>query len=182
MSEAAAAPSSDPEPTPRFELLTSCEEKARQKWVKNTKQSLLSSLPPIISKDTKFSHALQERLTTQIESEIAESLKRTYADLDLKSKLAKLDEICKKAKEEREGAEGKENSGGNVEKKRAWRPSGSAADDQAAHDVTNVHHRLKSIQTDLLDDIKKENDELRSRVNELQSSIESGEKEILTAI
>ena len=82
--------------------------------------SLLSSLPPTISKDTKFSHALQERLTTQIESEIAESLKRTYADLDLKSKLAKLDEICKKAKEEREGAEGKENSGGNVEKKRAW--------------------------------------------------------------
>ena len=46
--------------------------------------------------------------------------------------------------------------------------------------MTNVHHRLKSIQTDLLDDIKKENDELRSRVNELQSSIESGEKEILT--
>ena len=82
--------------------------------------SLLSSLPPTISKDSKFSHALQERLTTQIESEIAESLKRTYADLDLKSKLAKLDEICKKAKEEREAAEGKENSGGNVEKKRAW--------------------------------------------------------------
>ena len=79
--------------------------------------SLLSSLPPTISKDTKFSHALQERLTTQIESEVAESLKRTYADLDLKSKLAKLDEICKKAKE---GAEGKENSSGNVEKKRAW--------------------------------------------------------------
>ena len=46
--------------------------------------------------------------------------------------------------------------------------------------MTNVHHRLKSIQTDLLDDIKKENDELRSRVNELQSSIESGEREILT--
>ena len=82
--------------------------------------SLLSSLPPTISKDTKFSHALQERLTTQIESEIADSLKRTYADLDLKNKLAKLDEICKKAKEEREGAAGKENSGGNVEKKRAW--------------------------------------------------------------
>ena len=58
------------------------------------------------------------------------------------------------------------------------RPSGNAADDQAAHDVTNVHHRLKSIQTDLLDDIKKENDELRSRVNELQSSIERGEREI----
>ena len=46
--------------------------------------------------------------------------------------------------------------------------------------MTNVHHRLKSIQTDLLDDIKKENDELRSRANELQSSIESGEREILT--
>ena len=44
--------------------------------------------------------------------------------------------------------------------------------------MTNVHHRLKSIQTDLLDDIKKENDELRSRVNELQSSIERGEREI----
>ena len=59
------------------------------------------------------------------------------------------------------------------------RPSGNAADDQAAHDVTNVHQRLKSIQMDLLDDIKKENDELRSRVNDLQSSIESGEREIL---
>ena len=46
--------------------------------------------------------------------------------------------------------------------------------------MASVHHRLKSIQTDLLDDIKKENDELRSRVNELQSSIESGEMEILT--
>ena len=46
--------------------------------------------------------------------------------------------------------------------------------------MANVHHRLKSIQTDLLDDIKRENDELRSRVNELQSSIESGEREILT--
>ena len=82
--------------------------------------SLLSSLPPTISKDSKFSHALQERLNTQIESEIAESLKRTYADLDLKSKLAKLDEVCKKAKEEREGAAGKENAGDNVVKKRAW--------------------------------------------------------------
>lgn len=59
------------------------------------------------------------------------------------------------------------------------RPSGNAADDQSAHDVTNVHHRLKSIQTDLLDDIKRENDELRSRVNELQSTIERGEREIL---
>ena len=45
--------------------------------------------------------------------------------------------------------------------------------------MTNVHQRLKSIQMDLLDDIKKENDELRSRVNDLQSSIESGEREIL---
>ena len=46
--------------------------------------------------------------------------------------------------------------------------------------MTNVHHRLKSIQTDLLDDIKRENDELRTRVNELQSAIERGESEILS--
>ena len=38
MSEAAAELSSDPEPAPRYVLLTSCEEKARQKWVKNSKQ------------------------------------------------------------------------------------------------------------------------------------------------
>ena len=46
--------------------------------------------------------------------------------------------------------------------------------------MTNVHHRLKSTQADLLDDIKRENDELRTRVNELQSAIERGESEILS--
>ena len=169
-SAAAAEPSSSPEPTPRYALLTSCEEKARQRWVKTTKQSLRSCLPPTISKDTKFSNALQEILNSQIEAEIAESLKRTYEKLDIESKLATLDEICKKSK-----GEGKENSA-----EKAWRPSGNAADDQAAHDVTNVHHRLKSTQADLLDDIKRENDDLRTRVNELQSAIERGESEILS--
>ena len=38
MFEAAAEKSTSTEPTPRYELLTSCEEKARQKWVKNTRQ------------------------------------------------------------------------------------------------------------------------------------------------
>ena len=46
--------------------------------------------------------------------------------------------------------------------------------------MTNVHHRLKSTQADLLDDIKRENDDLRTRVNELQSAIERGESEILS--
>ena len=82
--------------------------------------SLLSCLPTTISKDTAFSNALQDRLNSQIEAEIAESFRRTYADLDMKSKLAKLDEVCKKAKEEREAAAGKENSGDNVEKRKAW--------------------------------------------------------------
>ena len=78
-----------------------------------------------------------------------------------------LDEICKKSR----GQFGKENSG------KAWRPSGNHVDDQAqaAHDVTNVRHRSNSIQADLLDDIKRENDGLRTRVNELQSDIERGE-------
>ena len=44
--------------------------------------------------------------------------------------------------------------------------------------MPNVHERLKSIQTDLLDDIKKENDELRTRASELQAAIERGESEI----
>ena len=76
--------------------------------------SLLSCLPPTISNDTKFSNALQERMNSQIEAEITESFKRTYADLDMKSKLTKLDEICKKKEA------GKENSGDNIEKKNAW--------------------------------------------------------------
>ena len=162
-------PSSSPEePTPRYTLLTSCEEKARQRWAKNTRQSLRSCLPPIIAKDNKFSNDLQESLNSQIEEEIADSLKRTYAELDIKSKLDTLDEICKKSR----GQLGKENSG------KAWRPSGNHVDDQAAHDVTNVRHRSNSIQADLLDDIKRENDGLRTRVNELQSAIERGESEI----
>ena len=148
-------------------MLTSCEEKARQRWAKNTRQSLRSCLPPIIAKDNKFSNALQESLNSQIEEEIADSLKRTYAELDIKSKLDTLDEICKKSR----GQLGKENSG------KAWRPSGNHADDQAqaAHDVTNVRHRSNSIQADLLDDVKRENDGLRTRVNELQPDIERGE-------
>ena len=170
MSEAAAEAepsSSSPEPTPRYALLTSCEEKARQRWVRNTKQSLRSCLPETIAKDTKFSNALQESLNSQIEAEIAESLKRTYKELDIESKLGNLDEICKKSK-------------GESGEAKAWRPSQNPADDQAAHDVTNVHTRLKSIQAGMLEDIKRENDELRTRVNELQSAIEKGESEILS--
>ena len=82
--------------------------------------SLLSCLPPTISKDTKFSNALQERMNSQIEAEITESFKRTYADLELKSKLARLDEICKKAKQEREGEAAKENASDNLKKNKAW--------------------------------------------------------------
>ena len=170
MSEAAAEAepsSSSPEPTPRCALLTSCEEKARQRWVRNTKQSLRSCLPETIAKDTKFSNALQESLNSQIEAEIAESLKRTYKELDIESKLGNLDEICTKSK----GESGEE---------KAWRSSGNPSDDQAAHDVTNVHTRLKSIQAAMLEDIKRENDELRTRVNDLLSAIEKGDSEILS--
>ena len=110
---------------------------------------------------------MQESLNSQIEAEIAESLKRTYKELDIESKLGNLDEICKKSK----GESGKE---------KAWRPSQNPADDQAAHDVTNVHTRLNSIQAGMLEDIKRANDELRNRVNELLSAIETGEGEILS--
>ena len=82
--------------------------------------SLLSLLPTTISKDSKFANALQERLNSQIQSEIAESFKRTCADLDMNSKLTKLDEVCKKAKVETEAASGKENSDDNTENKKAW--------------------------------------------------------------
>ena len=79
--------------------------------------SLETSLPPVISKDTKFSSGLQERLNTQIEAEIAEYLQRYYAELDLKTKLDSLDDICKEAKKT---SEGKENSGVDSGKKKAW--------------------------------------------------------------
>ena len=53
----------------------------------------------------------------QIEAEIAEYLQRYYAELDLKTKLDSLDEICKEAKK---ASEGKENSGVDSGKKKAW--------------------------------------------------------------
>jgi phage terminase Nu1 subunit (DNA packaging protein) len=166
--------------------------------------SLDSSLPAPIAKDTKFVSSLQEKLNERIESEVAESLQTRYKDLGIKEKLDQLDEICRKGnkrdKENDAKENGKEEEGSDKKRRKAWygklkmyrnlivanectfsiirRPSGTAGNDQAAHDVSNVLDRLKSIQSDLLDDIKKEISELHTKVGDVKKEVDEGEKEI----
>jgi len=158
-------------------LLRSCHEKAGQKWEKGAKARLAdlrALLPKAVAKDATFVQGLHKQLESKIAEDIRASLDSHLDDWALEAKLGELDDIVAKA--ERAVAEG------SKENVKAWRPSGDALNDQAAHDSAALSAAVTDVSGEGLAQAERKAEALAADVQRLRDQIQANEKEVEDAL